>query len=1077
MENTIIHKSRIFALILAIALCFGLLSLLTVSAAADAPAAPEGVGVTHCTTDSNNNGTLTGVTSAMEYSTDEEVWTPITGTTVTGLVPGVYFVRYAETGSQPASASVSVEIYQKLSGTLLNVSGFKSVGNTCKATLNKPNTDHEITYKWFISGVVVAEGPTYTLTEADYNRTLQVRAYSDNRGGSVASTAVTVNKGQPAAPTGQTATDCTTADNNDGKILGVTTDMEYHVSGSSDWYPITSTEITGLAPGTYHVRYKESDCYSPSPNSQDLVIGAYVVPVAHTVTVNGGTADKAAAFPGETVTVTAGEPPKGFLFNKWIGYYLAPLADENAAVTTFVMPDADVIVYANFETPAPLTATIVISGTPIVGNKLSASVPETNSTVGISVQWYRGSTPISGATSTVYTLTEEDIGYTLTLHVSSKKQTGEVISEGKTVEKSSVAKPAGIFATACKTVADNEGKIQGVTTAMEYRKSGTAAWTDVPGSEISGLSSGTYEIRVKETATSYASETVEITVNPAQKYQIIYENAEIRVDGVEEAIAAPGAIVTVVANEAPSGSVLDELYLIGATPLSSSETELSFVMPENNVTVNAVYAIPVTSVEITCHGYTAGGNIADAVPVCNNENVAIAVYFWFDNATGAVLTDGIFLSEKQYALAVYFYPIDGYTLKNLEKNNVSVLGKVTADFENPMEEEAFEGLSKATQNPDPLAKVVSGISITAAPTRTAYTESENFDSTGMTVTATYTDGTTATVSATVTDGENLTAGKTSVTVSYTLNGVTKTAAQTIAVAPKPVLTFDANGGLGEMAPVAVFGEYTLPACTFTAPRGKMFKCWDVDSIELASGEKMRVTETQTVKAVWVTDPTAPAVPESTDIHTENNTVSVTVSEQTASEIGVDMTEIFASAKTAGDAVKVNAGTVSVTFDAAAVNAIAGAEAALKVETTAENAAAKVPDAKLVIEITLDGATFQGGSATVKLPFTQTVPEGKVAKVYYVDGEGNKTDMNAALENGEIVFTTNHFSTYAVLFENLPAPETPEGPATPANPAAPSAPNGLSAGAVALIAILSVLTLRVGVYFALGFTLYKEGKLT
>ena len=37
-----------------------------------------------------------------------------------------------------------------------------------------------------------------------------------------------------------------------------------------------------------------------------------------------------------------------------------------------------------------------------------------------------------------------------------------------------------------------------------------------------------------------------------------------------------------------------------------------------------------------------------------------------------------------------------------------------------------------------------------------------------------------------------------------------------------------NGGTGAMANVTnVYGNYILPACTFTAPAGKRFKAWNV----------------------------------------------------------------------------------------------------------------------------------------------------------------------------------------------------------------------------------------------------------
>ena len=80
------------------------------------------------------------------------------------------------------------------------------------------------------------------------------------------------------------------------------------------------------------------------------------------------------------------------------------------------------------------------------------------------------------------------------------------------------------------------------------------------------------------------------------------------------------------------------------------------------------------------------------------------------------------------------------------------------------------------------SKTLSSIAVTTAPTKTTYTAGENFDPTGMVVTATYSDSSTAAVTGyTVTDGTALTAGKTSVTISYTEGGVTKTTTQAITV--------------------------------------------------------------------------------------------------------------------------------------------------------------------------------------------------------------------------------------------------------------------------------------------------------
>ena len=102
-------------------------------------------------------------------------------------------------------------------------------------------------------------------------------------------------KTTPAAPTTAAAVDCTTSDNNDGKITGVTTAMEYKKSDAADWTAGTGSDITGLVPGTYYVRVKATDTSLASDNQQ-LTIKAFgqketatvtKAPTAKTLTYNG----------------------------------------------------------------------------------------------------------------------------------------------------------------------------------------------------------------------------------------------------------------------------------------------------------------------------------------------------------------------------------------------------------------------------------------------------------------------------------------------------------------------------------------------------------------------------------------------------------------------------------------------------------------------------------------------------------------------------------------------------------------------------------------------------------------------
>ncbi|MBU5435525.1 S-layer homology domain-containing protein [Pseudoflavonifractor sp. MSJ-37] len=80
----------------------------------------------------------------------------------------------------------------------------------------------------------------------------------------------------PAAPTGLAGVGCTTDSNNNGKITGVDTAMEYRKSDDSDWTAVSGDTITGLVPGTYHIRVKATDTALAS-NAVDVTIDAYVL--------------------------------------------------------------------------------------------------------------------------------------------------------------------------------------------------------------------------------------------------------------------------------------------------------------------------------------------------------------------------------------------------------------------------------------------------------------------------------------------------------------------------------------------------------------------------------------------------------------------------------------------------------------------------------------------------------------------------------------------------------------------------------------------------------------------------------
>ena len=82
------------------------------------------------------------------------------------------------------------------------------------------------------------------------------------------------------------------------------------------------------------------------PAKAVTVTATYKDEPQYTVTVNGGQSDKAKAYAGETINVTANEPLEGETFRKWTGD--VAFADASSSVTSFKMPAKNVTVTANF---------------------------------------------------------------------------------------------------------------------------------------------------------------------------------------------------------------------------------------------------------------------------------------------------------------------------------------------------------------------------------------------------------------------------------------------------------------------------------------------------------------------------------------------------------------------------------------------------------------------------------------------------------------------------------------------------------------------------------------------------------
>ena len=85
-------------------------------------------------------------------------------------------------------------------------------------------------------------------------------------------------------------------------------------------------------------------------------------------------------------------------------------------------------------------------------------------------------------------------------------------SKVQTIDITQAAQPTGIDKADCTTSKQNNGQIAGVDTTMEYKLSTGSGWTTINANPLTGLTDGTYEVRVKASGTVLASTAVTVTI-------------------------------------------------------------------------------------------------------------------------------------------------------------------------------------------------------------------------------------------------------------------------------------------------------------------------------------------------------------------------------------------------------------------------------------------------------------------------------------------------------------------------------------------------------------------------------------
>lgn len=197
--------------------------------------------------------------------------------------------KITDTGSASLPAQMAV-VKSKDAGELsgsVEISGELRFGTELTATANvtSPEKPGELTYRWYrcndgrgTGAALVGSGDKYTLTAADIGKYIKVTVTAANVVGILSDTTSSavkkaVNDSTPHVTGG------------DGVITGVNATMEYaDNSGFAGAKTCPNGSISGLAGGTYYVRYKETATHEAGAAVTVTVLSEAPI---QTLTVNG----------------------------------------------------------------------------------------------------------------------------------------------------------------------------------------------------------------------------------------------------------------------------------------------------------------------------------------------------------------------------------------------------------------------------------------------------------------------------------------------------------------------------------------------------------------------------------------------------------------------------------------------------------------------------------------------------------------------------------------------------------------------------------------------------------------------
>lgn len=535
----------------------------------------------------NNDGKITGVDSSMEYSANGESWNDITGTDITGLAVGTYCLRYKAADYLDAGPNLIVNI-----------------------------TDPHI-HRWVYSksgNKLIAKSLCHNEEDCWHRSEVQV----------VKELTISVN-----------------GNINSGSTPTVTTgtDAEKGAWVESGLYNPTEEEVKFYASTGVGSTTKTGDALSSAPDKAGNYVVEYTysgdvaatnVPVAVAFTINkidptatAPTAVNSLTYTGSDLTlVSAGSTSDGTI------QYALSLEGPFSATLPKAMNAGTYSVYYKvvgdsehndkvFTTPVSVTVskkTQEAIAKPSIAeagiNRVKVNVP-TDDRAGTIKYIQAASTPNANAAgwSPSPTITGLSAGTTYTVYVmfSGDENHEPVISAGESVttEKPAATQPTGLDAVGPTVEGGTDGKITELISSKKYQYStnGTA-WTDVTAdsTEIIGLASGTYFVRVAADASYSASNSVEIFVPVTSSSSPVVSEVESTISGEvvsEVETESLGDIAKELAEEETSGEKVEvKLEVKTQTEISDNSIKQSITNLLDKIVQAAIRVVTYLEIDI-----------------------------------------------------------------------------------------------------------------------------------------------------------------------------------------------------------------------------------------------------------------------------------------------------------------------------------------------------------------------------------------------------------------------------------------------------------------------------------------------